>query len=116
MYLRCAYFEGDVPARHRERFDTIVNEQIAPKMLTFPGIRHLRILRGREHEAPERRIYLVIEHGYDAVEAIRLAVTSEARASMQSALDELMPLFEGRVYHVNYEAKTFRLRVDTART
>jgi hypothetical protein len=109
MYLRCAYFEGDVPALHRKQFDAIMNEQIAPTMLTFPGLLHLRILWGREHETPERHLYLVIEHGYDSLEALGVAITSEARTSMQSALDELMPLFDGRVYHVNYDAKTFHI-------
>jgi hypothetical protein len=115
MYLRCAYFEGDVPACHRERFDAILNEKIASKMLTFPGIRHLRMLRGLEYESPERPIYLVIEHGYDSPEAIQTAITSAARASMQSALDELMPLFEGRVYHVNYASETCHLSGNAAR-
>ena len=106
MYLRCAYFEGSVSAADRDRFESVVREQIAPRMLRFPGIRSLRLLWGREQEAPDRIIYLVVEHGYDSIEDIQIAITSDVRAGMQSALDELVSLFNGRIYHVNYETET----------
>ena len=48
MYVRCAYFEGNVDVADRERFESIVREQIAPQMLRFPRIRNLRLLWGRE--------------------------------------------------------------------
>lgn len=46
MYVRCAYFEGSVDSTDRERFASIVGEQIAPQMLRFPGIRKPRLLWG----------------------------------------------------------------------
>jgi hypothetical protein len=106
MYLRCAYFEGRVAATDRDRFESVVREHIAPQMLRFPGIRSLRLLWGREQETPDRNIYLVVEHGYDSIEDIQIAITSDVRAGMQSALDELITLFDGRIYHVNYETET----------
>jgi len=106
MYLRCAYFEGNVAATDRERFESLVREQIAPQMLEFPRIRSLRLLWGREQETADRSIYLAIEHGYDSLEDIQDAITSDVRAGIQSALDELISLFDGRIYHVNYESET----------
>lgn len=105
MYVRCAYFEGNVAEAKRERFESIVREQMAPKMRRFPRIRSLRLLWGREHEVPERSIYLVIEHGYDSLEDIQAAITSDVRAGMQDAIDELVSLFDGRIWHVNHESE-----------
>lgn len=106
MHVRCACFEGDVIASDRERFESIVRDEMVPRMLKFPGIRSLRLRWGRESETPERHIYLVIEHGYDSPEAIESAITSDVRASMSSALEALMGLFDGKVWHVNYELET----------
>jgi hypothetical protein len=106
MYVRCACFEGNVAATDRERFESIVREKIAPQMLRFPGIRTLRFLWGREQETPDRSIYLVVEHGYDSLEDIHVAITSDVRAGMKGALDELVSLFDGRIYHVNHEIET----------
>ena len=106
MYLRCAYFEGSVATADRERFESIVREQIAPQMLGFPRIRSLRFLWGREQVISDRNFYLVVEHGYDSLEDIQVAITSDIRAGMQDTLDELVSLFDGRIYHVNYETDT----------
>ena len=106
MYVRCAYFEGNVAAINRERFESIVREQLAAGMGRFPGIRHFRLLWGREHEASDRKFYLVIEHGYDSLEDIQVAITSDVRAGIQGAIDELVSLFDGRIWHVNYESET----------
>ena len=106
MYTRCAYFEGNVVATDREYFESIVREQLAPQILRFPRIRKLRLLWGREHEVADRSIYLVIEHEYDSLEDIQVAITSDVRAGMQGAIDELVSLFNGRIWHVNYESET----------
>ena len=106
MYVRCAYFEGNVATADRERFESLVREQIAPQMLKFPRIRSLRLLWGREQETHDRSIYLVLEHGYDSLEDIQIAITSDVRAGMQSVLDELVSYFDGRIYHVNYATET----------
>ena len=106
MYLRCAHFEGYVAATDQARFESVVREQIVPQMLRFPRIRSLRLLWGREQETSDRSIYFVVEHGYDSLEDIQVAITSDVRAGMQSAIDELVSLFDGRIYHVNYEIET----------
>ena len=106
MYVRCACFEGDVALTDRERFESLVREHIAPQMLRFPGIRKVRLLWGREWETPDRSTYLVLEHEYDSLEDLNTAITSDIRAEMQDTLDELVSLFDGRIYHVNYEVET----------
>ena len=103
MFVRCAYFEGNVATENRERFAALVREGIAPNMRRFPEIRRLECRWGYEFEADDRGIYLTIEHSYDSPEDIAAAITSDVRSAMQPAIDEAMSLFQGRVYHVNYE-------------
>ena len=103
MFVRHAYFEGTVAPENRERFETVVHEQVAPGMRNFPRIRRLAFYWGREFETDDRRFHLTIEHAYDSMEDIATAITSEPRRAIQGPLDELMSLFDGRVYHVNYE-------------
>ena len=109
MFVRCAYFEGTVHTGEKDRFERLVMEQIAPKMLCFPAIRRLEFYFSCDFETPERNICLCIEHTYDSREDIDAAITSDARAAMQADLEELLALFEGRVYHVNNEVLAVRL-------
>ncbi len=103
MFVRCAYFEGTISTGNQGRFEEVVRQGIAPAMSRFPGIRRLEFRFGRDFEIPERSICFSIEHAYDSLEDIQRAITSDARKSMQADLDELMGLFEGRIYHVNHE-------------
>ena len=103
MFVRHAYFEGTVALEDRERFETVVREQVAPGMRRFPRIRRLAYHWGLEFETDDRRIHLTIEHAYDSLEDIAAAITSEPRRAIQGPLDEMLSLFDGRVYHVNYE-------------
>ena len=103
MFVRAAYFEGKITAGNQDRFENLVKQRIAPAMGRIPGIRRLEFRFGRDFETRERSICFCIEHGYDSLDDIQRAITSDARKSMQADLDELMSLFEGRLYHVNYE-------------
>ncbi len=107
MFVRCAYFEGDVDPADRGVFDGGYRDIVAPTMATFPHVLHVRLLWGREFESPERQFYLVVEHGYEKLEHIAIALKSDARAGLQGTLDEIMPLFNGRIYHVNHEVTLF---------
>lgn len=107
MYARCAYFEGDVAPADRPRFDRAYRDIIAPTMARFPKVKYVRLLWGREFEAQDRRFYLVVEHAYDTLDDIAAALRSKERAGLQSTLDEVVPLFDGKVYHVNHEVTEY---------
>ena len=103
MFVRHACFEGTVAPEDRERFAAIVREQVAPGMSRFPRLRRLSYHWGREYEADDRQFYLIIEHAYDSPQDMEAAISSEPRREMQGAIEELVGLFQGRVYHVNCE-------------
>ena len=103
MYVRCVYFEGDVAPADREKFDRCVIDEVAPQMAKFPGCREVRVLRGREYEDGAPNFYIVLEHYYDNQDDIGKALASENRAAVRDHLSKVMPLFKGRVTHINYE-------------
>ncbi len=46
---------------------------------------------------------MVIEHYYDSLGDIERALGSENRAAVWDHLNKVMPLFKGRVTHINHE-------------
>ncbi len=103
MIVRCAYFEGHVEASDSARFEALICEQIVPTIASYPRIRNLRVLWGREYELDERSIYLLIEHTYDSLDDLNCALASDVRRLMLPTLAAVQQLFDGRIYHVNYE-------------
>ena len=103
MYMRCAYFEGDVNPADRERFDGFMATEIMPWLAKMPRVRAVRLLRGREFEDNASRFYQTIEQDYDSLDDIRNAHASEVRTALRAKLSEIMPLFEGRLSHINHE-------------
>ena len=69
----------------------------------MPRVRELRLLWGRQFETDAPRYYLTIEHSYDSLEDIERALASDVRTRMREKLNMIMPLFKGRILHVNYE-------------
>lgn len=106
MYVRCAYFEGEVAPENRERFDRFMREEVVPRILRFPGIRRFRIMRAGWHEEGATRLYQTFELTFDSLEAIERALASPERADNVAKMKEIMPLFAGRIVHVNHEVTT----------
>lgn len=103
MYVRCAYFVGTVAPENRARFDSFIETECAPIIATFPGLRSFRILRGRWYEEGATDIYMTIELTFDGPADIAAMLASGPRARNVEKMKEIMPLFEGRVFHVNHE-------------
>ncbi len=102
MYVRCAYFEGYVDPDDRQRFDEFMVTEIMPRLTKMPKVRAVRLLRGQAFEDDAPLIYQTIEQDYDSLEDIDRALASEVRAAMRKKLAEVMPLFKGRLYHINH--------------
>lgn len=103
MWVRCAYFVGTVAPENQEKFNTAVDTKARDKISSFPGLKGLRILRGRWREDGAPNVYQVIELTFDSEEGIAGALASKERAENLEIMGEIMPMFEGSVYHINYE-------------
>ncbi|MEM7253514.1 MAG: hypothetical protein AAF493_19030 [Pseudomonadota bacterium] len=103
MFVRCAYFEGHVQAQNQARFRDLVTNRLAATMRTFPGVKAVRVSWGVDFEVEDRPIYLALEHAYESPNDLAGALDSPERAGLQSTIEEINSLFEGRIFHVNYD-------------
>ena len=103
MHVRCAYFEGDVDPGDREKFDRCIIDEVAPQMAHFPGCREVRVLRARDCQNGAPNFYMVLQHYYDSLSDIERALASENRTAVWKHLNKVMPLFKGRLTHINHE-------------
>lgn len=103
MIVRCAYFEGNVEEKDREKFSKTIVESVLPMMAKMPGVKEVRVRWSREIDEGAPAYFMVLEHFYDSLEALHSALESDVRQKVWAAQDPVMPLFKGRVFHINYE-------------
>jgi hypothetical protein len=98
MRVRCAIFEGTVDGRTR-RPSTFIADKVR-RSGGLSKIRAAQVLRKSvEDNGPP--VCQVFELQFDSAEDIAAALASPNRAKSRAALAEIMPLFKGRIYHVN---------------
>lgn len=109
MIVRAAYLEGRVPPQHMAQFDAFIIREIAPVMRRFPGVRSVRVLRtlGSEDGAPD--LHMTFESVYDSIDAMNHAFTFPVRQELKQRMQEIIPLFTGRLIHITHD-----LLADTA--
>ena len=105
MYVRCAFFEGEVEAANRDRFEKQFSSTIVPLLRQLPGLIELRILRPELREPGAPPIHLQAEMVFASRAELEQALQSDVAPRIKAKAAEIMPLFSGRVYHVNYAAE-----------
>ena len=101
MHVRCAIFEGTVAEKDQKTFDAFIADKVLPILASFPKIRAARVLRAKSVEDNGPPVYQVFELQFDSAEDVAAALASPNRAKSRTALAEIMPLFKGRIYHIN---------------
>ena len=101
MHVRCAIFEGTVAEADQPKFDACIKDKVMPIILGFPKIRAMRVLRARSVEDDGPPVYQIFELQFDTAEDAAAALATPKRAESRAALAEIMPLFKGRIYHIN---------------
>lgn len=105
MLTRCAYFEGHVHEGKDALFDRFVEERMMPLWRAFPGASDVRVLRDVSADPHAPPLRMVLEVDYPNMEAIESALASPARAKAKAETEKLMTMFDGRIYHVIFDAK-----------
>jgi len=110
MYVRCAYFEGDVAPENREKFNRFFEEEAVPLINKFPGIRGVRLLRSEWREEGAPNVYQTIELTFETREDVKAALASPAREkNLENTRNSgIMDLFDGTVRHINYAVPAYR--------
>lgn len=101
MHVRCAIFEGVVAEADQPKFDAFIRDRVVPIISGFPKIRAMRVLRTKSVEDNGPPVYQIFELQFDTAEDAAAALATPKRAESRAALAEIMPLFKGRIYHLN---------------
>jgi hypothetical protein len=104
MYIRCAFFEGNVKPGCDAAFDRFVTERLVPLWTRFPGASEVRVLRQQDSDTAEPHYAMVLAIKYPSRAAIAEAMASDVRAQSRLETGELVKMFEGRIFHTVFEA------------
>lgn len=103
MYIRCAFFEGKIKSGCDVAFDRFVTERLVPLWTQFPGAEEVRVLRQQESDTAEPHYAMVLAIKYPSRAAIEKAMASDVRAQSRLETEELVKMFEGRIFHTVFE-------------
>ncbi len=110
MFIRCAFFEGRVHPGQEDAFRRFVRERLVPLWTRFPGAEEVRVLHQRESDTDTPHYALVLSIRYPSLEAIEMALKSDVRAQSRVETQELLQLFDGRIFHTIFDAASFAAR------
>jgi hypothetical protein len=105
MIIRSAILEGSVAEADRAAFDRQMNETVLAAIATYPGIRAVRLRRPVESEAGAPPIHVIFDLHFDTLADMHAALASPVRARVRETIAAVMPLFQGRVYHLIMEER-----------
>lgn len=107
LYVRTAYFEGDLSAEQKQEFHAYMTRNVAPIIRSFPGCKGVQINYPDELEAaaPQQSL-LMIQHAYDSKEALAAALDSDERVASMNATMKIVEKFNIKVFHINFSRDT----------
>lgn len=99
MYIRYAFFEGHVKPGKDAEFTSFVRDRLVPLWTTFPGAREVRVLRQTDSDTEQPHYAMVLAIRYPDLAAIELAMKSGVRQKSREETQDLVKLFDGRIFH-----------------
>ena len=107
MYTRNAFFLGRPAAGAEDKFIAGLETGTAA-YAKLPGVRSARLEFPLQIDAGGPDIFATIRMVFDSAEDIEIALTSPLRQTVRAAFaGNVMPLFEGKVVHVNSRGTDF---------
>ena len=107
MFIRCAFFRGQVRPGFEEAFDSYIHEHLVPLWTRFPDAQEVRVLRQVESDFSDPRLEMVLSVRYPSRESIELALASEVRQRSREVSKGLIDMFDGTVFHTVFSADEF---------
>ncbi len=104
MFVLCAHYLGTVPDENRQAFEKHVEQTHLPLVAKYPGLISLRYLKGVHWNDAEPPYFLTFELGFETREDLDFALHSEIRYAARDDLDNFVPMFDGEIRHVLYQA------------
>jgi hypothetical protein len=105
MLIRCAFFEGRVRDGKEAAFEDFVQQQLLPLWRRFPGSTGVRVLHHVAADPTAPPIHMMLEFDYPSQADIDRTMASPERTEAKAKTQELLSMFDGRLYHVVFERK-----------
>ena len=109
MFIRCAFFKGQVKPGMEEAFDQHVHQKLVPLWTRFPGALEVRVLRQLESDVGDPTLAMVLSIRYASREDIAAALDSPVRHESREVSKKLFEMFDGSVFHTVFSAEEFAL-------
>lgn len=103
MLIRCAFFEGRVHDGKEAAFEAFVQQQLLPLWQRFPGSTGVRVFYRVTADPTAPPIHMMLEFDYPSEAAIEQTMASPERTEAKAKTQELLSMFDGRLYHVVVE-------------
>jgi hypothetical protein len=112
MFIRCAFFQGQVKPGFEQAFNDYIRKELVPLWTRFPGAQEVRVLRQVESDVDNPHFGMVLSVRYPSREAIAIALASEVRLKSREVSKDLIAMFDGTVFHTVFSADEFALNTD----
>lgn len=109
MFIRCAFFKGQVKPGMEQAFNRHVHKTLVPLWTRFPGALEVRVLRQLESDVGDPELAMVLSIRYATREDIARALDSPVRYESREASKALFDMFDGTVFHTVFSADEFPL-------
>lgn len=112
MFIRCAFFQGNVKPGMEEAFNRYIREKLVPLWTRFPGAQEVRVLRQVESDVANPHFGMVLSVRYPSRESIEIALASAVRLESREVSKDLIAMFDGTVFHTVFSADEYALPTD----
>ncbi|MEY4712317.1 MAG: hypothetical protein RIS88_1782 [Pseudomonadota bacterium] len=112
MYIRCAFFQGQVKPGMDEAFNRYIRDKLVPLWTRFPGAQEVRVLRQVESDVTQPHLGMVLSVRYPTRESIEIALASPVRMESREVSKDLIAMFDGTVFHTVFSADEYGLPTD----
>jgi len=109
MYIRCAFFRGQVKPGCDQAFTDYVRQKLVPLWTRFPGATEVRVLRQEESDTADPRLEMVLQIRYPSRAAIEQALASDVRTESREVTKGLLAYYDGDIFHTVFRADDYPL-------
>jgi hypothetical protein len=107
MYIRCAFFEGKAHAGKEAEFKQFVRDKLVPLWTQFPGAEDVRVMHQIDSDTPAPHYAMILAIRYPSMAAIEQALQSDVRNQSRIMTQDLVKLFDGRIFHTVFDARHY---------
>jgi len=105
MLVRSAFWIGTPHAGRESDLADAIDTKLIPAMRRFPGVQAVHALWPQRREDDPPSIYCQVVVLFESTEDMQAMLQSDERAALRPQVGAAMALFDGRVSHIDYQAR-----------